>query len=95
MPNKTIDDENVKWFSKNKYPCKRNKGQHEWGKPKVMCPACVRYLYKTKSGDILDAGELQDENRYRFIKAELLLSYEVRCIHCGKKELILFRDKIN
>lgn len=36
MPNKTINDDNVKWRSKKKYPCKRNKGEHEWGEPTIL-----------------------------------------------------------
>ena len=35
MPNKIINDDNVKWHSKKKYPCKRNKGEHEWGEPTI------------------------------------------------------------
>ncbi len=49
MPNKTIKDDVVKWFSKKKYPCKRNKGEHEYGEPVITFPPSIKYLYKIEA----------------------------------------------
>ncbi len=92
-----MKEEIVKWFSKKKHPCKKNKGEHEWGKPKLLYDTpTVRYSYKTEKG-ILNTSE--PENTRYFIKYKLLettinVATEVRCIHCGKKALSFLKGKI-
>lgn len=59
MPNKTINDDTVKWPSLKKYPCKKLKGDHDFELDQVWSPSshylvgfveklfgCALYHYK-------------------------------------------------
>ncbi len=87
-----MKEEIVNWISKKKYPCKKNKGEHEWGKPKLLydTPA-VRYSYKTERG-ILDTSE--PEKDYKLLETTIDVATEVRCVHCGKKAFSFLKGKI-
>jgi hypothetical protein len=93
MPNKTIKDDVVKWFSKKKYTCKRNRGEHEWGEPVITYPPKITYQYKTEGGGMLISHQ-PEKDRGKFLRAEISLITEVRCIHCGKKATNYLSDKI-
>ncbi len=87
-----MQEEIVKFPSKKKYPCKKNKGEHEWGKPKLLYDTpSVRYSYKTERG-ILDTDKA--EKGHKLLETSITVVIEVRCIHCGKKSLSFLRDKI-
>jgi len=75
-----IEEEKVKWISKKKYTCKRNKGEHEYLKPAILYGPIVRYIYKTDSG-ILDSGKLCPEHKY--LRTEIGVSFVTVCKHCG------------
>lgn len=95
MPNKTINDDNVKWRSKKKYPCKRNKGEHEWGEPTIKHEPRVRYIYNEGSVDSPNPPDkYSDIEELKFSHAEISLLLETRCIHCGKKVLTYLEDKL-
>jgi hypothetical protein len=92
-----MKEEIVKWFSKKKYPCKKNKGEHEWGKPELLYDTPdVRYSYKTEHG-ILKTSEPENTRfckKYKLLEANVSVVTETRCIHCGKKVTSFLRDKI-
>lgn len=93
MPNKTIKDDVVKWFSKNKYNCKRNKGEHEYLEPTITFTPSVKYVYKTEDGGCLVSHKL--DNRYKYLRTEISVGIEARCKHCGKKAVVFLSDKLN
>ena len=94
MPNKTINDEVVKWPSKKKYNCKRNKGEHEYLTPIIEYKPSIRYIYKTPAGGELHSSEPQSSPEYKYIRTEMTVVYKSVCIHCGKEVLSFLRDKI-
>ena len=91
---KKIEDEKVKVRHINKYPCKRNKGNHEWDIPLVKDDgAYIRYVYKLPEKRTLDSGE----PTYRGInhdEAYFSIHVEVRCMWCGKTIKRILREKI-
>lgn len=88
-------DDNVKWRSKKKYPCKRNKGEHEWGEPTILHEPRVRYIYNEGSVDSPNPPDrFSDIEELKFSHAEISLLLETRCIHCGKKVLTYLEDKL-
>ena len=87
-----IEEEKVKWQSKKKYTCKRNKGEHEYLKPVIMFEPSVRYIYEKDNKGILDSHRLHPE--YKYLRTEIHLMTEARCKHCGHKALTFFTDKI-
>ena len=84
------EDDKVKWPSRKKYPCKRNKGEHEWLEPIITYKPVVRYSYGNNG--LLDSPELLSELLLNH--AYMSLVAETRCKHCNKKVLIFFREKI-
>ena len=92
MPNKTIKDDVVKWFSKKKFNCKRNKGEHEYGEPVITFPPSIKYVYKTDNGGMLLSHEL--EPKYKYLRTEISIAIEARCKHCGKKSVVFLSDKL-
>jgi hypothetical protein len=91
-----INDDVVKWHSKKKYTCKRNKGEHEWGEPVITHHPKIRYIYKEGTG-VLMSSKLEIErmlNGAQYQRAEISLVTEVRCIHCNKKATNYLSDKI-
>lgn len=85
-------DYKVKVPSKKKYPCKRNKGEHEWNKPTFKYEPDVNYIYKTDTG-ILQTNELC--NDLKLIRAEVKVWIETSCKHCGHKVVSYLSDKIS
>jgi hypothetical protein len=85
-------EEKVKWPSRKKYPCKRNKGEHEYNEPVIIWPPRVRYIYEMDNKSVLDSSRLHPE--YKFLKAEVTLGAETKCKHCGKKHRTWFREKL-
>lgn len=81
----------VKWPSKKKYPCKRNKGEHEWGEPKVVYGPCIDYTYEDNNV-IITSNNLDKDKKLK--KVMLRYYIEVNCIHCGKKSLVFLSGKI-
>ena len=79
-----IEEEKVKWLSKKKYICKRNKGEHEYLDPIMLYKPLVRYIYKTDRG-ILDSGKLCPENKY--LRTKISVSFVTICKHCGHKAI--------
>lgn len=95
MPNKTINDDNVKWRSKKKYPCKRNKGEHEWGEPTIKHQPRVRYIYNEGSVSSSNPPDkYQQLKDLRYSHAEIHMMLETRCIKCGKKILTYISEKL-
>lgn len=92
MPNKTINDDNVKWRSKKKYPCKRNKGEHEWGEPTFTYEPSVRYIYNNGLLNSPEPPSKHPDDKFDYAQVSGL--GEVRCVHCGKKNLFLLDNKI-
>ena len=87
-----IEEEKVRWQSKKKYTCKRNKGEHEYLEPVIMFEPRVRYIYETDDKGRLDSYKL--EPKYKYLRTEIHLMTEARCKHCGYKALTFFTDKI-
>jgi hypothetical protein len=88
-----MQEETVKWRTTKKYPCKKNKGEHEWGVPKLSDKELtVRYVYKREDGRITDTHEHEKEGK--LIEAYVFTIAEVRCIHCNKKVILYFKDKL-
>lgn len=83
-------EERVRWRSKNKYVCKRNKGEHEFLKPTIEYEPSVRYIYLTKMG-ILDSATPQNN---KLIRTTISVVLETRCKHCGHKVTAFLKDKI-
>jgi len=77
-----IEEEKVKWPSKKKYTCKRNKGEHEYLEPVAYFKPLVRYIYETDRG-ILDSGKLCPEHKY--LRTEIAVAFVTVCKHCGHK----------
>jgi hypothetical protein len=93
MPNKTINDEAVKWPSKKKYNCKRNKGEHEYLTPTVEYKPDILYIYKTDGGELhTHQQELSPE--YKYLRTEMTVVYKSVCKHCGKVMLSFLTDKL-
>ncbi len=87
-----MTEENVRWQSKKKYPCKPNKGEHEWGKPELLFDTpIVRYNYKSERG-VLDTGEWEKD--YELLEVRIEVIAETKCIHCGKKVVSFLKDII-
>ncbi len=87
-----MKEEIVKWFSKKKYPCKKNKGEHEWGKPELLYGGpYIIYSYKTDIS-IMDTNRFT--KKYELLGASVHIITETKCIHCGKKATSFLRDKI-
>lgn len=84
-------EDKVKVPSKRKYPCKRNKGEHEWGDPKLKYPPQVTYIYKLQHST-LHTHTPYKEHKLRDCTVDVWL--EITCIHCGKKHLSYLSDKI-
>lgn len=87
----TTQDDKVRWPSIKKYPCKRNKGQHEYINPTLVYEPDITYIYKTDGGE-LHSSELHKELKY--IKTKFSVFYEIRCKHCGKKQVFYLSDNI-
>ena len=85
-----MQEETVKWPSKKKHNCKRNKGEHEYSPPVIVYRPEVRYIYKTDNNCILNSPNLHPE--YKYLKTEITLATETRCIHCDKKEMSFFNQ---
>ena len=85
-------EEKVKWQSKKRYTCKRNKGEHEYLKPVIMFEPRVRYIHEKDNKGILDSYRLHPE--YKYLRTEIHLMTETRCKHCGHKALTFFTDKL-
>ena len=77
-----IEEEKVKWTSKKKYTCKRNKGEHEYLDPVILFKPVVRYIYKTDSG-ILDSSKLCPE--YKYLGTDISVAFVTLCKHCGHR----------
>ncbi len=92
MSNKTIKDDVVKWPSKRKYPCKRNKGEHEWGLPCLKYGLDVRYLYENENGGVISTSEFFPEKKLINVYVEGLV--ELTCKHCGHKASLFIQEKI-
>ena len=90
-----IKEERVKWFSKKKFACKKNKGEHEYLTPTIKYQPEVRYIYKTKNG-ILDSYELENEKYLdaEYLYAQISIGLETTCKHCGHKVLSFLREEI-
>jgi hypothetical protein len=88
-----LQEEKVKNYSLKKYPCKRNKGDHEYNKPVILYEPQVRYIYKCNDGT-LDTDELLLEPEGKLIKTEITVATKTTCKHCGKKAITFFREKI-
>lgn len=85
------EEERVKWKSKKRYKCKKNKGEHYCSDPVIKYKPGIRYIYKTNEG-ILESERLHPE--YKFMKAIISLATETRCKHCNKKFFTFFSEKI-
>jgi hypothetical protein len=86
----SIIDEKVKWPSKNKFNCKRNKGEHEYLTPTIKYQPTVRYIYKAKN-NILKSHNLENEE---YLYTEVGTVLETVCKHCGHKVLSFLSEKI-
>ena len=87
-----IEEEKVKWLSKKKYTCKRNKGEHEYLDPVIMFEPSVRYIYEKDNKGRVDSYKL--EPKYKYLRTEIHLMTETRCKHCGHKVLTFFTNKL-
>lgn len=86
-----MEEDKVKWHSKKKYPCKRGKGEHEWGEPLIKFKPEVRYTYRFERGT-LDSSDLQPE--YKLTRAEVKVVLETRCKNCNKKAVSYLSQKL-
>ena len=86
------NDDKVKWRAIKKYPCKRNKGEHEWGEPTFTYEPKVRYIYNNGLLSSSEPPSKHPDDKFNY--AEISGLSEVRCIHCNKKELRFLRSKI-
>jgi len=93
--NNNMLEEKVKWFSKKKYTCKRNKGEHEYLKPIILYQPSIRYIYKSKGGGQLHTNVYQDDPDYKYLRTEATIVLESVCKHCGHKVTSFMRDIIN
>ena len=89
-----LQEETVKNYSLKKYPCKRNKGNHEYGEPVILYEPRVRYIYKCDDGCILDTDKLLLKPEGKLIRTEITLTTETACKYCGKKLLTYFSQEI-
>ena len=87
-----IKEEKVKWHSKKKYNCKRNKGEHEWNKPELLyhTPDII-YVSRSKYGTLF-TQTLEPENIPLY--AEVSVIVQTTCKHCGKKKVLFLSEKI-
>ena len=86
-----IEEEKVKWTSKKKYTCKKNKGEHEYLEPVAFFKPLVRYIYKTDRG-ILDSGKLCPE--YKNPKTIISAVLVAVCKHCGHKAVSFINNDL-
>jgi hypothetical protein len=83
-------DDKVKERPLKKYPCKRNKGNHEWETPEVIFKA-VSYVYFVPMG-IMHSGQFTD--KYKLKNVYVIVRTKTICKHCGKIETNFFREKL-
>lgn len=88
-----IEEEKVKWRSKKKYNCKRNKGEHEYLKPVLVFEPSYNYIYDTPIGQ-LHSSKLQTDAGYEYVRTEVKVFLECVCKHCGHKAAAYMSDKI-
>jgi len=86
-----IEEETVKYYSKKRYNCKRNKGEHDFGEPQVTYKPQVLYIYDTGSG-VLHSHRLLKE--YKYLRTEIHLAFTTTCKVCGHKAVSFLVDKI-
>ena len=87
-----MEEEKVKWPSKKKFTCKRNKGEHEYLSPIIKYQPSVDYVYQTKN-TIMYSPRFYPEQTP--VRAEVTIVLETQCKHCGHKCVSYLRDKIN
>lgn len=86
-----MEDEEVKWPSKKKWPCKKNKGEHEYLEPTVYMGPSIVYIHETERGTRYSKELLKE---YKLLRTELSVFYECRCKHCYHKYMVMLTDKI-
>lgn len=85
-----LKEEKVKTRPLKKYPCKRNKGEHEWTMPQVN-HSFVEYVYEGKLGRCYSYHFYKD---LKLIEANVNLNVITHCMWCGKKSVHWLSSKI-
>lgn len=93
-----IDEDKVRERPKKMFPCKRNKGQHEWGDPEIE--SSVRYIHLGSRRSVMSSDSPNEARigfqgeTFKFSHSEISVRLESKCTHCGKKELTYLKHKI-
>ena len=87
-----IEEEKVKWRSLKKYPCKRNKGEHEYLEPIIKSEPSVEYVYKIEDGSIAYSNKLYPLLKLKETRVNTIV--ETICKHCGHKNLTFLSGKL-
>jgi uncharacterized membrane protein YkgB len=88
-------EEKVKNYSLKKYPCKRNKGEHEYLEPIIKSEPSVAYIYKTKEsfGTVI-THSLKPRQELKLFETRVRIEIETICKHCGHKNLTFLSGKL-